>query len=230
MLHLRPRGSHWLPEPVRRALTFWRRSIQARVVASTRAALGRRDHASSAGSCSSRPATACSTTGSTPWSAEANDETAEARDRLAARCPAPTSTSPASSRAWSTRSSSAGRPAASTSSWSARRSGRPDRRRRRELHARGSTRAASRPRSRSTSTSAAPTAWTYTTIRTTDADGVDRRVARDRGRLPGAAAGRRADLHALLPLPARRAGGDARPGHPGAAHRRGAAARPGRRA
>ncbi len=35
MLHLRPRGSHWLPEPVRRALTFWRRSIQARVVAST---------------------------------------------------------------------------------------------------------------------------------------------------------------------------------------------------
>src|SRR6478735_978722 len=35
MLHLRPRGSHWLPEPVRRALTFWRRSIQARVVVST---------------------------------------------------------------------------------------------------------------------------------------------------------------------------------------------------
>ncbi|QWF23703.1 HAMP domain-containing histidine kinase [Nocardioides sp. LMS-CY] len=35
MLHLRPRGSHWLPDPVRRALTFWRRSIQARVVAST---------------------------------------------------------------------------------------------------------------------------------------------------------------------------------------------------
>ncbi|MFC7493842.1 MULTISPECIES: MtrAB system histidine kinase MtrB [unclassified Nocardioides] len=35
MLHLRPRGSRWLPEPVRRALTFWRRSIQARVVAST---------------------------------------------------------------------------------------------------------------------------------------------------------------------------------------------------
>src|SRR6478735_1787822 len=35
MLHLRPRGSHWLPEPVRRGLTFWRRSIQARVVAST---------------------------------------------------------------------------------------------------------------------------------------------------------------------------------------------------
>src|SRR6478735_7441733 len=35
MLHLRPRGSQWLPEPVRRGLTFWRRSIQARVVAST---------------------------------------------------------------------------------------------------------------------------------------------------------------------------------------------------
>ena len=35
MLHLRPRGSHWLPEPVHRALTFWRRSIQARVGAST---------------------------------------------------------------------------------------------------------------------------------------------------------------------------------------------------
>jgi two-component system sensor histidine kinase MtrB len=35
MLHLRPRGTRWLPEPVRRALTFWRRSIQARVVVST---------------------------------------------------------------------------------------------------------------------------------------------------------------------------------------------------
>ncbi|WP_028642554.1 MtrAB system histidine kinase MtrB [Nocardioides sp. URHA0020] len=35
MLHLRPRGTHWLPRPVRRGLTFWRRSIQARVVAST---------------------------------------------------------------------------------------------------------------------------------------------------------------------------------------------------
>src|SRR6478752_924901 len=35
MLHVRNAGSHWLPEPVRRALTFWRRSIQARVVAST---------------------------------------------------------------------------------------------------------------------------------------------------------------------------------------------------
>ncbi|MBA2956356.1 HAMP domain-containing protein [Nocardioides sp. MAH-18] len=35
MLHLRPRGSHRLPESVRRGLTFWRRSIQARVVAST---------------------------------------------------------------------------------------------------------------------------------------------------------------------------------------------------
>lgn len=35
MLHLRPRGTRWLPEPVRRVLTFWRRSIQARVVVST---------------------------------------------------------------------------------------------------------------------------------------------------------------------------------------------------
>ncbi|MEP9364237.1 MtrAB system histidine kinase MtrB [Nocardioides sp. CN2-186] len=35
MLHVRNPGSHWLPEPVRRGLTFWRRSIQARVVAST---------------------------------------------------------------------------------------------------------------------------------------------------------------------------------------------------
>ncbi|GAA4732709.1 two-component system sensor histidine kinase MtrB [Nocardioides endophyticus] len=35
MLHLRPRGTRWVPEPVRRALTFWRRSIQARVVVST---------------------------------------------------------------------------------------------------------------------------------------------------------------------------------------------------
>jgi two-component system, OmpR family, sensor histidine kinase MtrB len=36
MLHLRsPRGSRRLPESIRRGLTFWRRSIQARVVAST---------------------------------------------------------------------------------------------------------------------------------------------------------------------------------------------------
>ena len=35
MLHLRSRGTPWLPEPLRRALTFWRRSIQARVVVST---------------------------------------------------------------------------------------------------------------------------------------------------------------------------------------------------
>jgi two-component system sensor histidine kinase MtrB len=35
MLHLRPPGSHRLPESLRRGLTFWRRSIQARVVAST---------------------------------------------------------------------------------------------------------------------------------------------------------------------------------------------------
>src|SRR6478735_4025060 len=35
MLHLRPRGTRWLPEPVRRSLLFWRRSIQARVVVST---------------------------------------------------------------------------------------------------------------------------------------------------------------------------------------------------
>ncbi len=81
MLHLRPRGSHWLPEPVRRAATFWRRSIQARVVASTvllSAAVisivgwyllqqtrdGLLDHRVDA------------------VVAEANDETAEARDRL----------------------------------------------------------------------------------------------------------------------------------------------------
>ena len=36
MLHLRtPSGSRRLPESIRRGLTFWRRSIQARVVAST---------------------------------------------------------------------------------------------------------------------------------------------------------------------------------------------------
>jgi len=83
MLHLRPRGSHWLPEPVRRALTFWRRSIQARVVASTvllstvvisvvgwyllqQTRDGLLDHRIDA------------------VVAEANDETAEARDRLEA--------------------------------------------------------------------------------------------------------------------------------------------------
>ena len=36
MLHLRsPGDSRRLPESIRRGLTFWRRSIQARVVAST---------------------------------------------------------------------------------------------------------------------------------------------------------------------------------------------------
>lgn len=35
MLHLRPSGSRRLPESVHRALTFWRRSIQMRVVTST---------------------------------------------------------------------------------------------------------------------------------------------------------------------------------------------------
>lgn len=81
MLHLRPRGSHWLPEPVRRGLTFWRRSIQARVVASTvllsivvigvvgwyllrQTRDGLLDHRVTA------------------VVAEANDETAEARNRL----------------------------------------------------------------------------------------------------------------------------------------------------
>ncbi|GAA1791138.1 two-component system sensor histidine kinase MtrB [Nocardioides hankookensis] len=83
MLHLRPRGSHWLPEPVRRALTFWRRSIQARVVVSTvllsiavitvvgwyllqQVQDGLLDHRVAA------------------VVAESNDETAEARDRLEA--------------------------------------------------------------------------------------------------------------------------------------------------
>ena len=83
MLHLRPRGTRWLPEPVRRALTFWRRSIQARVVASTlvlstvvisvvgwyllrQTRDGLLDHRVDA------------------VVAESNDETAEARDRLEA--------------------------------------------------------------------------------------------------------------------------------------------------
>ncbi|MBZ5737323.1 MtrAB system histidine kinase MtrB [Nocardioides mangrovi] len=83
MLHLRPSGTRWLPEPVRRGLTFWRRSIQARVVASTlllSAAVisivgwylvqqtrdGLLDHRVDA------------------VVAEANDETADARDRLLA--------------------------------------------------------------------------------------------------------------------------------------------------
>jgi two-component system sensor histidine kinase MtrB len=83
MLHLRPRGTRWLPDPVRRALTFWRRSIQARVVASTvllsvavisvvgwfllqQVQDGLLDHRVDA------------------VVAEANDETAETRDRLEA--------------------------------------------------------------------------------------------------------------------------------------------------
>ena len=83
MLHLRSRGTRRLPESVRRALTFWRRSIQARVVASTlllstvvisvvgwyllqQIRDGLLDHRVAA------------------VVAEANDETAEARDRLEA--------------------------------------------------------------------------------------------------------------------------------------------------
>jgi two-component system sensor histidine kinase MtrB len=83
MLHLRPRGTRWVPEPVRRALTFWRRSIQARVVVSTvllsvavigvvgwyllqQVQDGLLDHRVAA------------------VVAEANDETAETRDRLEA--------------------------------------------------------------------------------------------------------------------------------------------------
>ncbi len=50
-----------------------------------------------------------------------------------------------------------------------------------------------------------------------------------RRRLPGGAAGRQQDLHALLPLPADRGAGDARPGVAGAAHRGRAAAGAGRR-
>jgi two-component system sensor histidine kinase MtrB len=83
MLHLRSRGTRWLPEPVRLALTFWRRSIQARVVVSTvllsvavisvvgwyllqQVQDGLLDHRVDA------------------VVAEANDETAETRDRLEA--------------------------------------------------------------------------------------------------------------------------------------------------
>ncbi len=57
----------------------------------------------------------------------------------------------------------------------------------------------------------------------------DHRATGDRGRLAGAAAGRRAALHALLPVPPGGAGGDPRPGHPGACHRRRPPAGPGRR-
>ena len=69
-------------------------------------------------------------------------------------------------------------------------SGRPDRRRWRQLHAAASTPPASRRRSRSTSTTSSETAWTYTTIRTT----VDRR-GRPRSS-PGIAVGSQVQLPA----------------------------------
>ena len=77
--------SHRLPPALRRGLTFWRRSIQARVVVSTRRCSRPSWSASSAGSCSSRPATGCSRTGSTPWSQEAEGETTEAPRRAGRR-------------------------------------------------------------------------------------------------------------------------------------------------
>ena len=58
-------------------------------------------------------------------------------------------------------------------------------------------------RSSVTSTAGAGTAFTYTEIRRTSADGAATASPRHRRRLPGAAAGRLADLHALLPVPAR---------------------------
>ena len=170
MLHLRPRARAGSRSPVRRALTFWRRSIQARVVASTvllSAAVisvvgwyllqqtrdGLLEHRVDA------------------VVAEANDETAEARDRLEVGARHRQRRRTASSRPGRRRSSSAVTPGASTACCS----GRPGR-------AAGSPTAArtSRPALDTSSVPSrceehfddeASTAWTYTTIRTTDADG-----------------------------------------------------------
>ncbi len=70
----------------------------------------------------------------------------------------------------------------------------------------------------------ADTAWTYTRIR----HGRPGLRAGCRRGLPDPAR-RRRSLHLLLPVPPRRAGGDARARHPGARHRRAPAPGPGRR-
>ena len=57
-----------------------------------------------------------------------------------------------------------------------------------------------------------------------------RQRVRHRGRLPADAAGRRSHLHAVLPVPARRGAADDEPGHPGDDHGRRSAAGADRRA
>ena len=125
---------------LRRGLTFWRRSIQARVVVSTAAALGGRGQRRSAGSCSSRSREGLLDHRVDAVVAEAANETAEAAQRRLARRRGTDTDAGAQRATWSTRSSSAARPAASA--WcSPARSGdrRPDRRRRRASPPPGST-------------------------------------------------------------------------------------------
>ena len=81
------------------APAFWRRSVQARVVRQHRAALRARWSASSAGSSSSRPATGCWRTASTPVVQEAEGETEAARAAAGRDARASTSTSPAQQQA-----------------------------------------------------------------------------------------------------------------------------------
>ena len=218
MLHLRSRGTPWLPEPLRRALTFWRRSIQARVVVSTvllsvavigivgwyllhQIQDGLLDHRMDA------------------VVGEANDETAEARERLEA--------APGTDADVASQQRDLVEP----------------------IIQRGETRGFSVVLAGPTGpggriadgganftpgldTSSVPTsleehfdgkaatASTYTTIRSTDAQGV---TTASPGIVVGSQVLLPADarhLHPLLPLPARRAGGDHGPGDPGAADRR----------
>ena len=170
--------------------------------------------ASSAGSCCSRPGTGLLDHRVAAVVAEAGNETRDARTRLAAA--SGTDLDSASQQRDLVEPIIAARRDPRLRR-GARRPGRgerrPDRRRRRAVHAGPRHRPACRPRWRSTSPRPPPTAWTYTQHPQLDADAptgrpAPRAVEPER---PGSSSGsqvrlpvRRRDLHALLPLPARR--------------------------
>ncbi len=216
-----------LSPAVRRALTFWRRSIQARVVASTVVL----------------SAVVVSAVG---WIllqqvrqgllehrvevvlGEVDDEMGDARGPAGGRIGAARSTSGGSSATWSTRSSTAARAAATASCWPVRK-GRTSRLREGGGEYTSGLDLVSIPEDLEAHFDGVgrSTAWTYTEIVSSVAG--ESLLGPGRGcRLPGAAALGRQDLHALLPLPAHRGAGDAGARHPCPAHRRRTAAGPGR--
>ena len=181
MLHRAPARAR-LPEPLRRGA---RPSGAAR----SRPGRGRSTvrarppswSASSAGSCSSRPATAWSSTGSTRSSPRRNDETADGPRPARLRRSAPTPTSRPSASSWSTPIIQRGDSRGASRSCSPARpdAGQPDRRRRRAASRPGST-LSSVPElaARSTSTTSPSTGLDlHDDPRRTDADGVDDRRA-----------------------------------------------------